>query len=555
MNGTALPTSTAPASSKLHNLESTPKHLEPSTNRPVKTGARIAGQGVLGLPSAELTNLCHSHGVAIITTFFSHGGFIARLLLLSGLLLTAPWSDRAAANDFGLPVLGDATSGVISLQQEHDLGRAWLRAFRSRVQTLDDPQLSVYVRDLLLELAAHSTLENPRLELVVINNPTMNAFAVPGGIVGVHTGLFRFAESEDQLASVLAHELAHLSQRHFARRVEGQRASSIGTMAGLLTGIILAATVGGDAGMAAITATQAAALDSQLRYSRQHEQEADRVGIETLARAGRNPRAVSEMFERMLAATRYTGRRPPEFLLTHPLTENRVADARNRINNYPTRHYPASPQYAYMRARALLHIDANAQRSINRFTNELQGESLLHSASRYGLALAQSRAGLHEEARETLAPLLEGEPRNLTFQLAAVELDTASGRYDNALEKLAEAEKLRGNQYALQRARAEILLRKADYSGSQTVLEALSRSYPEDPDVWFQLAEVSGLAGDIVTVHKARAEYFIMIGVFDQARRQLGYAEKLVRGNFRESALIEQRLKDVAVLEEKTRNL
>jgi len=357
------------------------------------------------------TDFRHSHGAAIITTLFNHGSFVARLLLLAGLLLAFAGSDRAAADDFGLPVLGDATSGVISLQQEHDLGRAWLRAFRSRVQTLDDPQLQVYVKDLLLELAAHSSLENPRLELVVINNPTMNAFAVPGGVVGVHTGLFRFAESEDQLASVLAHELGHLTQRHFARRVQSQRASSVGTMAGLLAGIILAATVGGDAGMAAITATQAAALDSQLRYSRQHEQEADRVGIEILAKAGRDPRAVSEMFERMLAATRYTGRRPPEFLLTHPLAESRVADARNRINNYPSRHYPVSPQYAYMRARALIHIDANAQRSINRFSNEMQGESLLRSASRYGLALAQSRAGRHEQARETLAPLLEGEPR------------------------------------------------------------------------------------------------------------------------------------------------
>src|SRR5690606_22292989 len=290
---------------------------------------------------------------------------------------------KVTANEFNLPVLGDASSGVISLRQEYELGRAWLKAFRSRVETLDDPEIQVYLEQLLYDLAEHSSLENPRLELVVINNPTMNAFAVPGGVVGTHTGLFRYAESEDQLASVLAHELGHLSQRHFSRRVSNQRASSIGTMAGLLAGIILAATVGGDAGMAAIATTQAAALDSALRYSRQNEQEADRIGIETLYRSGRDPRAVSEMFERMLAATRYTGQRPPEFLLTLPLTESRVADARNRINNYPARHYPASAQYLYMRARALIHIDANPQRSINRFTNELEGETLSDTASAY----------------------------------------------------------------------------------------------------------------------------------------------------------------------------
>ncbi|MFA5547958.1 MAG: M48 family metalloprotease [Porticoccaceae bacterium] len=474
------------------------------------------------------------------------------LLLLAVFAIASP---RGAANEFDLPVLGDATSGVISLQQEYDLGRAWLRAFRARVQTLDDPQLQFYLEQLLQDLAAYSSLENPRLELVVINNPTMNAFAVPGGVVGAHTGLFRFAESEDQLASVMAHELAHLSQRHFARRVENQRASSVGTMAGLLAGIILAATVGGDAGMAAIATTQAAALDSALRYSRQNEQEADRIGIETLYRSGRDPRAVSEMFERMLAATRYTGQRPPEFLLTHPLTESRVADARGRINNYPARHYPASAQYLYMRARALIHIDANPQRSINRFTNELEGETLSDTASAYGLALALARAGQHERAEKTLAPLIAAQPRDLSLQLAAVELATAREDFDAALERIASLEKLHRNYYALQRAKAETFMKKADFTASQQVLEALSRKRPADPEVWFQLAEVSGLAGDIVAVHKARAEYFVLIGVFDKARQQLGFAQRLVKDNYRENAMLEQRLRDVAVLEEKTKNL
>ncbi|MFA5494619.1 MAG: M48 family metalloprotease [Porticoccaceae bacterium] len=479
----------------------------------------------------------------------------AQLLLFLVLLTGALAVSRSDANDFDLPVLGDATSGVISLQQEFELGRAWLRAFRSRVQTLDDPELQLYLEQLLYDLAGYSALDNPRLELVVINNSTMNAFAVPGGVVGAHTGLFRFAESEDELASVLAHELAHLSQRHFARGVQNQRASSMGTMAGLLAGIILAATVGGDAGMAAITATQAAALDSALRYSRQNEQEADRIGIETLYRSGRDPKAVSNMFERMLAATRFTGQRPPEFLLTHPLTESRIADARNRIGNYPARHYPASAQYTYMRARALIYIDGNAQKSINRFTSELDGESLSKRASRYGLALALALAGKHDQAWQTLAPMLDEEPRNLTLQLAALDLETSAGKYEDALGRIAGLERLHKNNYALQRNKAEIFLKQGDYNASQQVLEDLSRKRPEDPEVWFQLAEVSGLAGDIVAVHKARAEYFVLIGVFDKARQQLGYAQRLVKQNYRENAMLEQRLRDVAQLEEKTKNL
>lgn len=489
-------------------------------------------------------------------TITSSASRVAALILLSLALVTGiSASTKVAANDFNLPVLGDASSGVISLQQEYELGRAWLKAFRSRVETLDDPEIQVYLEQLLYDLAEHSSLDNPRLELIIINNPTMNAFAVPGGVVGTHTGLFRFAESEDQLASVLAHELGHLSQRHFSRRVSNQRASSIGTMAGLLAGIILAATVGGDAGMAAITTTQAMAMDSALRYSRQNEQEADRVGIETLYNSGRDPKAVSEMFEQMLATTRFTGQRPPEFLLTHPLTENRVSDARSRINNYPARQYEDSPQYALIRARALIHLDRNPQNSINRFTNELNGESLSRTAASYGLALALSRAGKHDKAWQTLAPLLKEQPTNLTLQLAAVELEMASEKYEQALARTIRLEPLHKKNYALQRAKAEILLKSRDYNGSQQVLSALSRQRSEDPDVWYQLAEVSGLAGDIVAVHKARAEYFIHIGVFDQARKQLTFAKKLVGDNYQQSAILDQRLREVAVMEEKTKNL
>lgn len=501
---------------------------------------------------ASLYAVHWSTGAFIICALAVRMRVVALSLVLS--LSFAMPQTRAALSDIELPVLGDTASGVISLQQEYELGRAWLQAFRSRVETLDDPQLQQYLEQLLYELAVHSELENPRLALVIVNNPTMNAFAVPGGVIGAHTGLFRYAENEDQLASVLAHELAHLSQRHFARSVQNQKASTIGTMAGLLAGIILAATVGGDAGMAAITTTQAAALDSALRYSRQNEQEADRLGMDTLYRAGRDPRAVSEMFEQMMAATRFTGRRPPEFLLTHPLTERRVSDARNRLGQYPTRQYPKEDRYAYMRARAMLHIDQNPQRSINRFESELNGHTLNRNAARYGLALALANAGQHERATQTLKPLLDAQPRDYTLRMAAIELKLAREDYDGALTELAELEPLYRNNYALLRLKAEIQMVAGNYPASETVLETLSDQRPEDPEVWFQLAEVSGLAGDIVGVHQARAEYFILIGVFDKARQQLLYAQKLV-SDYRLKAMLTQRLADVEVMMDKAKQL
>jgi predicted Zn-dependent protease len=146
--------------------------------------------------------------------------------------LTSP--AHSSDSEIRLPMLGDSSSGIVSKYQEYQLGREWLKVFRSRVQTFDDPLMQNYLENLLYNLATYSELEDPKLELVIVNNPTMNAFAVPGGVVGVHTGIFSFAQTEDQMVSVLAHELAHLSQRHFARGIEAQRKSTTASLAGLL---------------------------------------------------------------------------------------------------------------------------------------------------------------------------------------------------------------------------------------------------------------------------------------------------------------------------------
>lgn len=459
------------------------------------------------------------------------------------------------ANNIRLPELGDSTSSVISQRQEYELGQAWLKAFRRQVRTHHDPQIQQYLEQLITKLALSSELKDRRFELVLINNPTINAFAVPGGVIGVHTGLFFYAESEHQLASVLSHELAHLGQRHFARRLELQRKNSVASLAGLLAGLVLTATVGGEAGMAAMTAAQAASMDTLLRYSRQNEQEADRIGLDTLFRSGMNPAATAAMFEQMQSATRYLGKRPPEFLLTHPLTESRISDARNRIAKYPARQYLDNLEYHLMRVRSVLALEATPAQAAARFENELTGSTLSKQAARYGLALAQSNMSQHEAARKTLAPLLASDPKRFTYQLALATLERNAGEYSSAIQHL---EKLAGEyptHYAVQMELAETLLKANRYGESERLLETLSRQRPGDPKIWFELAETSGLAGDISGVHLARAEYFILTGVFGKARDHLGYARKLLDQDFKQSALIDQRLRDLAAMEKRTTRL
>ena len=481
--------------------------------------------------------------------------FTKTLSLAASLIFSSWVITTSHAADIELPSLGDTTSGIISQQQEYDLGRSWLRMYRSRVPVHNDPELLHYIEQLTFKLASHSQLQDFRLELLIVNNRSMNAFAVPGGVIGVHTGLFGYAKSEHQLASVLAHEIAHLSQRHFARRVDEQRKSSKLTMAGLLASLVLAATVGGDAGIAAMTATQAATLENSLRYSRQNEQEADRFGMDTIHAAGMDPDAVPGMFEQMLQATRYTGYKPPEFLLTHPLTEKRVADARNRANQYPQRQYLDNPTYYLMQARAFLAMDEDPNQSIKRFQSELDGHSLSKDASLYGLSLAQIKAGQLDHARNNLDQLLSQQPDNLNYLMADIEWERASDNFNKAIVKANELLKAYKNYYPLQFAQAENYLQANRYQESEVILSRLSHNRPNDPEVWFQLAEVRGLAGDIAGVHQARAEYFILIGVFDQAREQLGYAARLAKQDHRQSAIINQRLRDLKELEDKAKKL
>ena len=270
---------------------------------------------------------------------------------------------------------------------------------------------------------AHSDLEDTRLTVVVVNNPTINAFAVPGGVIGIHTGIFTYANNEDQLSSIIAHEIAHLSQRHFARSMEAQRSASAISLAGLLATIIVSSQTDTDAAIATLTTAQAISADQQLRYSRNNEQEADRLGVKIMIRAGKDPGASADMLNHMLALSRYKGNRPPEFLLTHPVTERRVADTRARTHSETKRHYPENPDYYLMQARAAVVMQNDAKYSVSYFTQKVAANALQKKAAKYGLALAYSKLGYHKKARQILSSLLSRDPLNRLYIYADIEND------------------------------------------------------------------------------------------------------------------------------------
>ncbi|WP_454254775.1 M48 family metalloprotease [Pseudomonas sp. Marseille-Q8238] len=459
-------------------------------------------------------------------------------LLAIACLLAQPVS----ADD--LPSLGDASSSIVSPEQEHQLGRAWLSMLRGQVAQLSDPLLKDYVESSVYRLAESSQLQDRRLEFVLLKSPQLNAFAAPGGIVGVNGGLFLYAQTEAEYASVLAHELAHLSQRHFARGIEAQQRMQMPMMAAMLAGIIAAAAGAGDAGIAAIMSTQAAAIQEQRRFSRQNEQEADRIGLINLEKAGYDPRAMPSMFERLMRQYRYDAK-PPEFLLTHPVSESRIADTRNRAEQYKAGGVEDSLRYQLLRARVQLTFEETPGIAAKRFRAMLDENPKL-DAARYGLAIAQIKGGQLAEARSELQELLNKSPNDQTYNLAMIDLDLANNRLSDARQRAEKLLTLYPNSYPLEQARVDVLLKQNQPKDAEQALEKLVKARPNDPDIWYQVAEVRGLAGNIIGLHQARAEFFALVGDYDQALSQLDLAKRRASSNFPLASRIDARQKVLA---------
>ncbi len=459
-----------------------------------------------------------------------------KLLRPTLLTLAVLIGQPAIAND--LPSLGDSSSGIVSPEQEYQLGRAWLSLLRGQVPQLSDPLLKDYLERSVYRLAETSQLQDRRLEFVLLRSPQLNAFAAPGGIIGVNGGLFIHAQTEAEYASVMAHELAHLSQRHFARGLEAQKRMQLPLMAAMLAGVVAAAAGAGDAGIAAIVSTQAAAIQAQRRFSRQNEQEADRIGIVNLERAGYDPRAMPDMFGRLMRQYRYD-QKPPEFLLTHPVSESRIADTRNRAEQYPQGGVQDSLRYQLMRARVDLQFESTPGLSAKRFRAMLEEDESLDSA-RYGLALAQIRSAQLQEAAATLQPLLLKAPNEITYNLAQVELDITANRMGEAQKRIKQLLELYPDSYPVRQAHIDLLIKQSRLQEAEHELDRLVGARPRDPDVWYQVSEVRGLSGNILGLHQARAEFFALVGDYTQAIEQLDFAKNR-SSTFQTSARIDAR--------------
>lgn len=427
-----------------------------------------------------------------------------------------------------LPSLGDRISGTVSLEQEYTMGQQFLSSIRRSAPTISDPLLNAYLESVTYKLASRSELQDHRLSFVIIDSEALNAFAAPGGIIGVNTGLFLNAQTEAEFASVMAHEIAHVSQRHFARGIDEAQAARIPGMAALLASVIIMATSDASHGTAAVAAAQGRALENQLRFSRSNETEADRIGQDTMFKAGFDPDGMSELFERLVAINRF-GRRPPEFLLSHPLTESRISGSRGRASRYPRQQYTPNLEYQVVRARAVGHYATSKADLVLETTRLLEDSTseFTRDANRYALAIAYYENKQYALANTTLAPLLEKDPNRISYAVTQAEFFTEQNEPGQAIILLQRHLAINPGNNPLTMAYVDALIASRSYTAAAEAMERHSLSRPDDFQLWYKLAETQGQAGNISKVHQARAEYFRLISDYPKARQQLQLALKI----------------------------
>ena len=360
----------------------------------------------------------------------------------------------------------------------------------------------------------------------MINNDEINAFAFFGGNVVLHSALFRYSDNESQLASVMAHEISHVTQRHLARAMEDQKRSAPLTWVGAL-GSILLAMASPQAGMAALTGTLAGTRQGMISFTQQNEQEADRIGIQVLQRSGFDPQAMPTFLEKLLDQARYSSR-PPEILLTHPLPESRLSDARNRANQMRPVVVQSSEDFYLAKARTLgMYNSGRNQLTDDLLSSWSKGNVREQRAAQYGRALQAMEASKYDEARKALQPLLAADPNNAWYLDLATDIDLGQKKTSDAINRLKNARDLRTNP-VLQLNLANAYLQGGQAKEAATILNRYTFNHKDDPNGWDLLAQTEANLSNRDQELAARAEGYALAGRLDQAISMLSSASSQV---------------------------
>ena len=473
-----------------------------------------------------------------------------------GLSVSVAWATGLSATEQDLPDLGSPATAAVSLDEEYQVGMMWARQMRAQGVVLEDPEVSDYIQEIGHSLSSHAEEGQHKFNYFVVRDPVINAFAMPGGFIAINSGLIMATRNENELAGVMAHETAHVTQRHLVRGMIDQTHAGLVSTAAMLAAILLGATAGrGDPGAmeGAILAGQSAAIQHQINYTRSQEFEADRIGIGTMATAGYDPLGMATMFEELNRNSPNPDRvKAVEFLIDHPLSAERVAEARNRAEQIGRIYHVDSLSYKLMRER-LRSLVGNPQVAREYYANVLKNGGGLSIEERYGKAVADINAKNPAAAIPDLQGLLREFPKVTQFYGALGQAYLANGQLKESQAVLEQASSLFPRNVPITIRLADTLMHAGDNKRAQLILDDLFNQVEPTPNQAKLIAKAANAAGNIADSYYYMADFYLMNGDLNMASNQLQLALGLPDLNAIQRARVSALLEEVRAAMPKNR--
>ncbi len=435
------------------------------------------------------------------------------------------------AEELLMPDMGNTADYGVSPAEEKKTGEAVVRNIRRGGGVVDDPLIEDYLDHLGYRLISSTNHAEQNFKFFLINDKVLNAFALPGGYIGINYGLIMATESESELASVMAHEVAHITQRHHVRAYEA------GTGQGpILAALIAAMILGGgnnQIGEAAFAATAAGMMQSQINFTRANEKEADYIGISMLASAGYDPMSMASFFGRLEKESSLYGSTTPEFLRSHPVTSNRIADATNRATGLkPKKHDYDKQSFYLIRARIRALAEEDKHSAITEFAKRLEsGRFQNRAAEEYGYALALIKDKQYAKADNILSRLLEKDPTRIAYLVAKGEVEGSDKRIKQSRSTFARAMELYPDNKVVIYYYVQSLLKNREFVMARDLLNKVLRTPDNLPQLYKFLSEAESGLNNASGVHQALAEYNFYIGQPHEAIRQMQLSMKSSKGD------------------------
>ena len=448
-------------------------------------------------------------------------------------ILLCLYQAHAQDNSVELPLIGDRLSGAVSQTEEEILGRQFLRDLKRETKILYDPIVQEWTELFIYKIGESSKVNKKAFELLIIEDNNLNAFAAPGGIIGVNAGLYKYSDNEAQFASVIAHELAHLSQRHFARQVLENSDRSNANMATLLASIVVAVATRSPA---AVIGGQGIIATQSLRYSRLYETEADREGFVTLEKAGYRTQEMSEMFRNMQEIRRLSGDNVPEFLLTHPITTRRITESRERARQSDESGIIDTLNFKLIKQRVRYLMTDNLS------IRALENEKYDSDDGKYFSALLERKKLNFSKSIEILEELEKKYPDNLIIKTTIAETYTESGNIGKSKSYTQDLLEISLGNYPLSYNLANAHIMEDNFLAAEQILEDIKFYRPVDINLLKDLSEVQLKSNNLLGYHLTNSEYLFYSGRYEEALRDLQRARSIATNNFKIREIITERI-------------